>query len=197
MEKEGPRNLTRSYFSHSIGVILVFNKGDIATLYQLHEWMNQARTHCSRDNILFSLWCNDRGDTDNPVSDEAIQDFIYSAELSPDLVFEISAKRIEDTEHCTGVNESYQKVIEAIHRENRRAVSLTGFGSSHSDKTSLLRSGIDSGAFTGPSLQSSSGADEGPNQPLPIEQPAATDNIVLMENGEQRRTSVCPVCSMI
>ena len=114
MERHGIECMTRSYFAgHSgpVGVILVYDKGDLESLNSLNEWINAAREYngSTGSSVLFSLWGNDTGNDDNPVEEYAAQDFAKGYSISSRLTFTVNAS--------TGDNlvDSFQTVVDALH----------------------------------------------------------------------------------
>ena len=112
--------MTRSYFAQSIGVILVYDKGDLDSLYHLRDWVERAQEESMlADHIVFSLWCNDTGNDTNPVPDDTAEDFAQQL-IPPELVGDVSAKTGQN------VDESYQNMIEAVYRCNQGPNHMEG-----------------------------------------------------------------------
>ena len=114
MERHGIECMTRSYFAGGpgpVGVILVYDKGDLESLNSLKEWIAVAREYngSTGSSVLFSLWGNDTGNDDNPVEEYAAQDFAQGYSISPRLIFTVNAS--------TGDNlvDSFQTVVDALH----------------------------------------------------------------------------------
>jgi len=108
MEEHGIIGMTRSYFANSVAAILVYDTGETDTLHKLQDWVERTKWSDSVDVVL-SLWGNDKGYADTQVSEEDSASFAALYGIQEDLVFTVNA------ESGTGVVESYQNVIEAVH----------------------------------------------------------------------------------
>jgi len=114
MEQHGIQCMTRSYFAgHSgpVGVILVYDTGDLESLNCLKDWISAAREHngSTGSSVLFSLWGNDMGNDDNPVDNFAAENFARGYDILPKLIFTVNAS--------TGYNliDSFQRFVGALH----------------------------------------------------------------------------------
>ncbi len=108
MERNGTQSMTKSYFIQTEAFILVYDKGDLDTLQRLHGWVELAEELSTANHKLFSLWGNRTDNQPNPVTEADIKDYADAFHVPSSLVLEVDAS--------TGwnVDESYQKVIEAI-----------------------------------------------------------------------------------
>ena len=111
MDKHGLRNVTPNYFHSILGVILVFDIGEEISLTELKEWIARAGELCTKDveNIVFSLWINDNKNAASPIPDKVIEHFYHKHKIPQELVVRIA------TETEDNIQESYQKVVDAIH----------------------------------------------------------------------------------
>ena len=114
MERHGIECMTRSYFagdSGPVGVILVYDKGDLESLNSLKDWIAAAREYngSTGSSVLFSLWGNDMGNDDNPVEEYAAQDFAKGYSILPRLIFTVNASSGDN------LGDSFQTVVDALH----------------------------------------------------------------------------------
>ena len=110
VDKHGLHNVTPSYFHCSACVILIFDRGDKESLFELAEWIKRAKDLSQRsENLLFSLWENETVNSIiDPVDSRLIDSFISEHEIPQSLVFKIST--------ATGENiENFQKVVDAVY----------------------------------------------------------------------------------
>lgn len=113
MEQSGLINVSRTYFSQCVGVILVYDKGNLSSLFELKHWVRRVEGSQWASSVVLSLWCNDKGEYPNKVTEENRTDFIRncSPPIPAHLVFDVNAK-----EGCN-VDESYRQVIAAVHQK--------------------------------------------------------------------------------
>jgi len=152
MEEHGIIAMTRSYFANSVAAILVYDRGEADTLHKLRDWVERAKWSESVDVVL-SLWGNDKGYADTQVSEEDSTGFAALYGIQEDLIFTVNA------ESGTGVVESYQNVIEAVHcQHSPNYVYGRQSQLEHCNWTRFVgySTSVDSGTFTHPaSMQSS------------------------------------------
>ena len=110
MEKHGIKNMTKSYFAQCNGMILVYDRSNTDTLYELKNWMSEANSSCCTSGVLFSMWGNDRGGTCD-VSEENATFFATEYGIPLDMVF-----RISTTPPYKNLKESYQSFIKELCR---------------------------------------------------------------------------------
>ena len=113
MEHAGLQNMRSSTYWHdNQAVILVYDSGDKETLTELNRWIPLARDYSKDQDVLFSLWGNDTGNTINPVDEESVRNFAATFGISPSLVFSVTA--------TTGDNllDSYKRLVDAVHLMN-------------------------------------------------------------------------------
>ncbi len=134
MELKGIRNVTRSYFRQSVGVILVYDIGNYETLEKLDGWIQSAKDSFSwkwEDYISFMVWGNDRDQPVNSVSTEILSEFVARNGLEGDVCCEVNGH--------SGANlfESYYTLIQKLHTELTRhrnaGDGFTLFGDRHCD----------------------------------------------------------------
>lgn len=114
MERYGIDCMTRSYFAGCqglIGVILVYDKGDLESLNSLKDWITAAREYnsSSGSSAIFSLWGNDTGNEENPVEEYAARDFAARYGISPKLIFTVNGSTGDNLVDC------FQTVVDALH----------------------------------------------------------------------------------
>lgn len=114
MERYGIDCMTRSYFAGCqglIGVILVYDKGDLESLNSLKDWITAAREYnsSSGSSTIFSLWGNDTGNEENPVEEYAARDFAARYGISPKLIFTVNGSTGDNLVDC------FQTVVDALH----------------------------------------------------------------------------------
>ena len=108
--------MTESYVRRTIGLILIYDAGNIASLYDLEDWILRVKEASAySDKLVISMWRNNR-DLEyqiESVSREEAEEFARRHELPLDLIFEVTTK---DGVH-TGVEMNFQTVIDAVHRK--------------------------------------------------------------------------------
>lgn len=124
MEQRGLVNMSRTYFSQCVGVILVYDKGNLSSLFDLKNWVRKAGDSQWAGSLVLSLWCNDKGEYPNEVTEENRTDFTRTSPhpIPAHLVFDVNAK-----EGCN-VDESFEQVIAAIHQKWTAASCSTTLG---------------------------------------------------------------------
>ena len=124
MEQSGLVNMSRTYFSQCVGVILVYDKGNLSSLFDLKDWVRRVEDSQWASSLVLSLWCNDTGEYPNEVTEENRTDFTQTCShpIPTHLVFDVNAK-----EGCN-VDESYRQVIAAIHQKWTAASCSTSQG---------------------------------------------------------------------
>ena len=149
MEMNGIKGMTRSYFTNSVAAILVYDIGELDSLNKLDEWVDRLKWSDSAD-IVLSMWGNDKGNTNNLVSDENSRGFAAIHGVKEELMFKVDAKS------GWKVVESYHRVIDEVYSryspynaepspESYKWTKFIGYSAS-----------VDSGTFTHPaSFQSS------------------------------------------
>ena len=149
MEMNGIKGMTRSYFTNSVAAILVYDIGELDSLNKLDEWVDRLEWSDSAD-IVLSMWGNDKGNTNNLVSDENSRGFAGIHGVKEELMFKVNAKS------GWKVVESYHRVIEEV---CSRYSSHNAEPSPESYKWTRFfgySASVDSGTYTNPaSLQSS------------------------------------------
>ena len=135
MELKGIRNVTRSYFRQSVGVILVYDIGNCETLDHLHGWIALVKESFSwkwKEHVSFVMWGNDRDQPVNPVSPENLSDFMLINDLSEDVCCDVNG--------YSGVNlfENYHSLLQTLHihltsLKHQSADGLSLLGDCHSD----------------------------------------------------------------
>lgn len=113
LERTGLSNVTRSYFRHAVGIILVYDIGDRETLDALYDWVFYIKNYISwqwQKCVTFVVWGNNRDQTLTAVSNEQLKSFLTHLELSENHHCEVNAYT-----GCS-VFESYQFLIERIHQ---------------------------------------------------------------------------------
>ena len=107
MEMNGIKGMTRSYFTNTVAAILVYDIGELDSLHKLDEWVDRLEWSDSAD-IVLSMWGNDKGNTNNLVSDESSRGFADIYGVKEELMFKVNAKS------GWKVVESYHRVIEEV-----------------------------------------------------------------------------------
>ena len=112
MERNSVLSVSRSYFTQCTGVILVYKKGDLGSLWDLDRWWQSAHQYSEwNKSLVFSLWCNDM---DSYAADEIEpgqkEDFVKKWKIPAELVFDVCAKE-DDGDN---VKETYRKVVMAV-----------------------------------------------------------------------------------
>ena len=110
MEHQGLQNMRSStYWNDDHAVILVYDTGDIETLNELSGWISLAKKYSNNQDILFSLWGNNTGNTINPVDKEDVRNFAATFGILPSLVFSVSADTGDNLE------DSYKTLVDTVH----------------------------------------------------------------------------------
>ena len=109
MEQHGYLNITRSYFTKSRAVILVYDVGDRASLDELSDWVKTARGYIRDGNVIFSLWGNDTGNELNLVEESAVRDFAQMHGIATSLIFDVNASTGDS------LLTSLKQVVAAVH----------------------------------------------------------------------------------
>lgn len=118
MERSSVFAVTKSYFMHTVAYILVYDKGDLDTLIKLnHSYQRATRESITTSHLIFSLWGNCTENNINPVDCDTVMDYAPSVDVPSDLIFEVNARS------GWNVDESYQRVIEAVHRAQTQSPS--------------------------------------------------------------------------
>lgn len=114
METNDITSMSRSYFTQCVGVILVYQKGDQASFFELRNWVTRAHQDSEWcGSIVLSLWSHDMEGTDSDeVSPELRDSFIDAVKIPKELVFEVNA-----AEEDGNVRQSYQQVVAAVHEK--------------------------------------------------------------------------------
>ena len=113
MEHSGLQSMKSStYWSNGQAVILVYDTGDIETLNELSRWIPVAKDLGRDEEIVFSLWGNNTGNTTNPVDEKATENFAATFGIPSGLVFTVTAS--------TGDNllDSYKSLVDVVHLMN-------------------------------------------------------------------------------
>ena len=113
MEREGLQNMRSPVYWHNYrAVILVYDTGDRETLNELRWWIALARDYSKDQDLLFSLWGNNTGNTTNPVDEEDAGNFAAKFGILPSLIFNVTA--------ATGDNllGSYERLVDEVHLLN-------------------------------------------------------------------------------
>ena len=192
MEMNGIKGMTRSYFTNCVAAILVYDIGELDSLHKLDEWVDRVKWSDSA-NIVLSMWGNDKGNTNNLVSDENSCGFADIYGVKEELMFKVNAKS------GWKVVESYHRVIEEV---CSRYSSYDAEPSPESYKWTKFigySASVDSGTFTHPaSLQSSHAAS--PHAPGVL-QVQVDDRVRLVPaeshpGGEEEQRSRCFIFNM-
>ncbi len=139
MERNGTHSMTKSYFIQIEAFILVYDKGNLDTLQQLKVWFDRANELSMTDSVVFSLWGNRTENKTNVICEADIQDYAPAFDVPSELIFEV------DAESGWNVDESYQRVLEAVHRVNSQSPAvgfcdtITGLGQSTGRKKTFCR----------------------------------------------------------
>lgn len=134
MEKGSIDNVTRSYFTECVGVMMVYKKGDLQSLMELDNWFTKVK-HITQfpNHVVFSLWCND---TESCFSDEITPDhkqqYMTKWGIPPELDFNLSLEEEDEG----SMMRQYQKLVEAV-RDKCRASQLQKSSISGKDKIIL------------------------------------------------------------
>ena len=113
MENNGTMQMTKSYFRLAVGVILVYDKGNLESLQKIEEWVKCARKYCQwSKHLVFALWGNDKGSfgsNTNPVLSYHLEGFkvkVDLQELPSELCCDVTS---------TNVADCYQKLLTTLH----------------------------------------------------------------------------------
>ena len=113
MEKNNIFSMSQSYFTQCVGVILIYKKGDLSTLFALDQWVQRARESQWSNSIVFSLWCNDMGGYCNEITLEHRERLTAKWRIPPELVFDINASEDDGR----NVLQIYRQVVAAIRQK--------------------------------------------------------------------------------
>jgi GTPase SAR1 family protein len=114
MEKNNIFSMSQSYFTQCVGVILVYKKGDLSTLFALDQWVQRAMESQWSSSIVFSLWCNDMGSySSDEITPEHREQLIAKWKIPPELVFDINAS----DDDGRNVMQIYRQVVAAIRQK--------------------------------------------------------------------------------
>ena len=86
MEKKGGVvSMTKSYFRQAIGVILVYDTSDLASLHTIIDWVKATEGTCDyAQHLVYALWGNDKGSlyssVNNPVEQDHLKDLLSQLE---------------------------------------------------------------------------------------------------------------------
>lgn len=187
MEENGIKGMTRSYFTNTVAAILVYDIGEQDSLNKLDGWVDRIKWSESADVVL-SLWGNNKGNTNNLVSDENSQGFAAINGVKEGLMFKVDAKS------GWNVVESYQRVIEEVSGRYSPYNADPSPGSYKWTRFFGYSTSVDSGTYTHPaSLQSSHAVCAlRPNAPgIQQQQVEDTDRVMLVPEphpGEEQRS---------
>lgn len=116
MESRGTLQMTKSYFRSAVGVILVYDQGNLESLRKIEEWVGCVNEHSQwSKHVVFALWGNDKGiygTNSSPVDDYHLGDFRHKVERLQDLpdglccVVNSQGSRLAD---------SYQRLLDVLH----------------------------------------------------------------------------------
>ena len=142
LERAGIRNVTRSYFRHAVGVVLMYDVGSRESLDALYDWMYSIRDNLDVSSLqkptCFVVWGNNRDQSSDSVSQEQLQSFLDYQGLTHEDCYYVN------TYTGCDVFESYDALLKKIHRtlhsqrwDKHRAVSqLPTSSSNHSNPSS-------------------------------------------------------------
>ena len=111
MEKDRILSMSQSYFTQCVGVILVYNKAELATLFSLKDWMHRAQDSEWSSSLVFSLWSNERDVEADDVTPEHLKQCTASWKIPADLMFSVNGL------DGSNVSDSYQRVVAAVHQK--------------------------------------------------------------------------------
>lgn len=113
MEMNDITSMSRSYFTQCVGVILIYQKGDRSSLFELRNWVTRAHQESEWcGSVVLSLWSHDMGIDSDEVSPELRDSFIDAVKIPKELVFEVNV-----AEEDGNVRQSYQQVVTAVHEK--------------------------------------------------------------------------------
>lgn len=125
--------MTRSYFRHVVGVVLVYDIGNRDTLDALYDWVLCVKDNVNwqwENSITFVVWGNNRDQALTSVSEEQVQSLCAHLGLCPEDCCLVNA--------YTGHNvcESYQSLVERIHTQLSSLHTPQHYISHETDETS-------------------------------------------------------------
>lgn len=105
-------SMTANYYRHAHAVILVYDLGAEDTLYNLSDWINEARKNSRwSDRLVFALWGNKANSDEISARDEAILAFMSTHGISMELSAKVST-HINDS-----VEKAFQTLIELVDKK--------------------------------------------------------------------------------
>ena len=110
MEKNNIFSMSQSYFTQCVGVILVYKKGDLSTLFELDQWVQRAQESQWSNSIVLSLWCNDMGGYCDEITPEHRQQLTAKWRIPPELVFDVN-------DDGRNVLQIYRQVVAAVRQK--------------------------------------------------------------------------------
>lgn len=113
MEVTNITSMSRSYFTQCVGVILIYQKGDTSSLFEVKKWVSRAHQESEWcGSLVLSLWSHDMGTNSDEVSPELRDSLIDTIEIPRELVFDVNV-----AEEDGNVRESYWQVVAAVHKK--------------------------------------------------------------------------------
>lgn len=123
--------MTANYYRHAHAVILVYDLGAEDTLYNLSDWINEARKNSRwSDRLVFALWGNKAGSNHCNARDEAILAFMSTHGIPMELSAKVS----------THIDESVEKAFQTIIEYVDKKFNQIGAEETERDTSRLLLS---------------------------------------------------------